>query len=595
MQSIEKRRKGSNTEEQDRTYEGEFMKILLVTLDSKFIHANLAVRYLEKYCRDEFDIEIKEFTINQKQEYILGKILAEKADLICFSSYVWNIEYIKELAYIIKEAVPTVDILCGGPEVSFEIEKFMKAEYFVDYVIFGEGEESFREFLREYHKPAPEFRNIKGLAYREKDKIAINESREPIEILDDINYPYEEDDKFEDKIIYYESSRGCPFSCSFCMSSIERKMRVFSMERVKRDLKRLLNTGARQIKFVDRTFNADYRRSMEIMDFIIKHNTGNMTIHFEITADIINDEFLEYIKNLPVNMFQFEIGVQSLKEETLCEINRRMDVDRLSKVIQEIGSSRNVHIHLDLIAGLPFEGYDDFKKSFDGIHILGAEKVQLGFLKVLKGTKIYEDVQRHGIKYRGTSPYEVICTKYISAEELLKLKNIEELVERYYNEKYFEKSLNHILSNIFTESPFEFYEDFSMYWQREDLYRMSHSRKKLYKILFEYMRDANKTSDEFIWCLKYDYVFNNQFEDLPDYLDRESEDRYKAVKRYLSNDMLFKETYFTEEKIANLFRLVNINNKAVLFIYKDKDNIFNRCETYVVDNYLEEIDYEQKG
>lgn len=575
------------------------MKILLVTLDSKFIHANLAVRYLKNFCKDDgFDIEIKEFTINQKQEYMLGEIFSANADLICFSSYVWNIEYVKELAYIIKEAKKNIKILCGGPEVSFEIERFMRNEPFVDYVIYGEGELTFREFLHEFHKEKPAFKNIKGLAYRENDNIIINCFREAITNLDIIKYPYGENDNFEDKIIYYESSRGCPFSCSFCMSSIDRKMRIFSMERVKKDLTLLLNTKARQVKFVDRTFNADYKRAIEIMDFIVEHNTSNMTIHFEITADIINDEFLNYINKLPVNMFQFEIGVQSLNDKTLAEINRHMDIKKLNNIIEGIEKSRNIHIHLDLIAGLPYEDYDTFKKSFDGIHKLRAEKIQLGFLKVLKGTKIYADINKHEIKYRNVSPYEVICTKYISADELLKLKNIEELVDKYYNEKYFEKSLEYILNNWFAESAFEFYEHFSLYFQQNDLYKLSHSRKRLYKILYDYMKYNDKLTDEFIYCLRYDYVFNNQYEDLPDYLDRDAEDKYKSIKRYLSNDLNFKEKYFKdsgkEDKIVNEFRIVSIGNNAMLFIYKDKNNIFNRCNTYIINDLYEEIDYEQK-
>ncbi len=576
------------------------MKVLLVTLDSKFIHANLAVRYLKKFCKDDdFDIEIKEFTINQKQEYILGEIFSANAELICFSSYVWNIEYIKEIAYIIKEAKNNVRILCGGPEVSFEVEKFMNDQSFIDYVIFGEGELTFREFLLEYQKSCPNLKTIKGLAYRENDKVAINENRELITNLDMINYPYEEDDNFQDKIIYYESSRGCPFCCSFCMSSIDKRMRTFSLDRVKKDLSLLLNTGARQIKFVDRTFNADYKRSMEIMDFIVKHNKNNMTIHFEITADIINDEFLNYVKKLPVNMFQFEIGVQSLNGETLAEINRRMNIQRLNEVVECIESGRNIHIHLDLIAGLPYEGYESFKTSFDGIHKLHAEKIQLGFLKVLKGTKIYEDIKKHEIRYRNVSPYEVICTKYISAEEILKLKNIEEQVDKYYNEKYFESSLGYILKNLFPESAFEFYEDFSVYWQQNNLYKMSHSRKKLYKILFDYVKYNDKLTDEFVYCLRYDYVFNNQQEELPNYLCRDAEDRYKSIKRLLANNSKFKEMYFNEaekdDKIVNEFRIVTIGTDDVLFIYKEKDNIFNRCRTYIINDFLEEMAYEQKG
>ena len=575
------------------------MKVLLVTLDSKFIHANLAVRYLKKFCKDDdFDIEIKEFTINQKQEYILYEIFSADPQIIAFSSYVWNIEIIKGLAYIIKEAKNDIKILCGGPEVSFKTEKFMESEPFVDYVIFGEGELTFREFLLEFQKNSRNFKGIKGLAYRGNDKIVINEARDPIENLDIINFPYEENDDFQNKIIYYESARGCPFCCSFCMSSIDKKTRLFSISRVKNDLKTLLNTKARQIKFVDRTFNADYKRAMEIMKFIVQHNKNNMKIHFEITADIINDEFLKYIKTLPVNMFQFEIGVQSLNDKTLAEINRKMNIQRLNKVVKSIESSKNIHIHLDLIAGLPYEGYESFKRSFDGIYKLHAEKIQLGFLKVLKGTKIYEDAKKHGIRYRNVSPYEVICTKYILADEILKLKNVEELVGKYYNEKYFESTLKYILKNMFPESAFKFYEDLSIYWQKNDLYKMSHSRKELYEIVFDYVKYNNKVTDEFICCLRYDYVFNNQYEELPVYLNKGTEDKYKSAKRFMSNNLKFQEKYFGKErdsrKIINEFRIVDIGNNAVLFIYKDKNNIFNRCRTYTINDFLGEIIYEQK-
>ncbi|MFA9423971.1 MAG: DUF4080 domain-containing protein [Sedimentibacter sp.] len=575
------------------------MKVLLVTLDSKFIHANLAVRYLKKFCtNDNIDIEIKEFTINQKQEYILSEIFSAKADLICFSCYVWNIEFIKELAYIIKEAKNEMQILYGGPEVSFEVEKLMEDEPYVDYVVFGEGEITFREFLHEFIKEYPQYSGIKGLAYRQKKDIHINEERELIFNLDVINYPYEEDDNFEDKIIYYESSRGCPFRCSFCMSSIEKTMRTFSMERVRKDLALLLKTKARQIKFVDRTFNADSKRSMEIINFIIKNNINYMTIHFEITADIITEEFLDFIGTLPVNMFQFEIGVQSLNIETLIEINRHMDIEKLYKIVNTIEKNHNIHIHLDLIAGLPYEDYETFKKSFDGIHLLNAEKIQLGFLKVLKGTKIYEDAEKHAIKYRQLAPYEVICTKYISIDELLKLKDIEELVDKYYNEKYFEKALEYIMNNLFKQSSFEFYDSFSLYWHQNGLYKMAHSRKKLYKIMFDYVEYLNEITAEFTACLRYDYVFNNKNEDIPDYLNRQSEDKYKFIKRQIANDTEFKNKYFNnlkkEEKIVNAFRIVDIQEDTTLFIYKDQDNIFEKCNTYRINEFIEEKDYEQK-
>ena len=562
------------------------MKVLLAAIDSKFIHANLAVRYLKKCC-DEFDIEIKEFTINQKIEYILGEILSSDADIICFSCYIWNVDYINDISYILKEAKNKARILYGGPEASFEIKNMMENNPFIDYIIYGEGEATFKEFLEEIQKLNPNLYKIKGLAFKENGNIVINDGRKLIDNLDDIKYPYDPDDEFDNKIIYYESSRGCPFNCSFCMSSIDKKMRIFSMERVKRDLKMLLNTKARQIKFVDRTFNADYRRSMEIMQYIAENNKNYMTIHFEITADIINDEFLNFIGKMPVNMFQFEIGVQSLNEDTLLEINRRMDKYKLYHVIEEISKNNNIHMHLDLIAGLPCEDYSSFQTSFDGIHMLNAEKIQLGFLKVLKGTKMYEDKDKHRIKYMHKAPYEVISTKYITLTELLKLKNIEELVDKYYNEKYFNNSLKYIIDNIFPDSAFKFYDSFSEYWQKNDLYNKSHSRKKLYKILYDYIEYINKMSNEFASSLKFDYIFNNQYEDIPDYLGRESEDKFKNIKRRLANDGEFKNKYFSpfEGKIINDFRIAEIGEDIILFIYKEKDNIFNRCETYDI-NYL---------
>lgn len=573
------------------------MKILLVTVDSKYIHANLAVRYLRNFLlNDGIDIEIKEFTINQQQDYVLSEILEAEAELICFSCYIWNIEYIKEIAYILKEANPDIKILCGGPEVSFETKRFMEEEPYVDYVITGEGELSFREFLKSFQLPNPVFLEIRGLCFREGDEIIINSPRYPIGNLDIIDYPYNGEDDFTDKIIYYESSRGCPFRCSFCMSSIDKKIRYFSLERVKRDLKLLLSSGARQIKFVDRTFNADYKRAMDIMEYIVSNNPEHITVHFEITADIINDEFLEFLKKMPVNMFQFEIGVQTLNEDTLFEINRNMNMERLFRVIQYIGENKNIHMHLDLIAGLPYEGYESFKKSFNGIHELGAEKIQLGFLKVLKGTKIFYDRDIHEIKYRKTAPYEVISTRYIDIESILKLKKIEELVDRYYNEKYFEKTLDSVIEMHYKDSPFEFYEEFSGFWQRQGLYRVSHGRKKLYEILYGFLRDRGILTESLTDNLRYDYVFNNRNEELPEFLNKDSEEGLKQVKRKLSNDESFKTKYFNEykkeDRIANSFRIVEINRKVILFKYSDKNNIFNRCETFEINP--EDYEYEQQ-
>ena len=575
------------------------MKVLLVAMDSKYIHTNIAIRYLQKSCVVEgINIIIKEFTINQKEEYILDEIITTDSDLICFSCYIWNIEYINKIASILSQTNNHIKILYGGPEVSYNTGKILEEKQFIDYIIFGEGEVTFNEFLNEFIKVEKDFKSIKGLAFRNDKEVVENVKRDLINDLDIINYPYNENETFKDKIIYYESSRGCPFECSFCMSSIEKKVRYFSIDRVKQDLLLLLKTNANQIKFVDRTFNTDWRRSVEIMDFIVQNNINNMTIHLEITVDIIKEPFLKYISTLPVNMFQFEIGVQSLNEKTLVEINRHMNFENFYKNTVSIINYKNVHIHLDLIAGLPEDPYSSFKQSFDSIYKLGADKIQLGFLKLLKGTKIYRDRDKHGIRYRSYAPYEVICTNNISLKEILKLKNIEELVEKYYNEKYFEKSLNYIHKEVFSESFFSFYESFSDYWKHNNLYSTQHNRKKLYNILHDYMINIDKLSNEFICALKYDYISNNRNEELPEYLDKESEANYKIIKRLLAKDASFKQEYFpnasNEENIINYYRIASIDKEVVLFVYDDKENIFNRCKTYIINDLVEEKSNEIK-
>ncbi len=584
------------------------MKTLLVSIDSKFIHSNLALKYIRNYCGDSFDIKLKEFTINQKIEYITDEIISQGADLICFSCYIWNIEYINEIIYILKTANPKLKILLGGPEVSYETKETMEENQFVDYIIYGEGEISFHEFLCAIHENK-ELSSINGLAFRCENEIIINNSREINHDLDKLVSPYENNEKYYDKIIYYESSRGCPYRCAFCMSSIDKSVRFFSLERVKSDLLVLLSTNARQIKFVDRTFNADYKRAMKIMQFIVDNNKNNMTIHFEITADIINDEFLDFLKSMPVNMFQFEIGVQSLNIQTLNEINRKTDINKLIHVINEIKENKNMHMHLDLIAGLPYEDYNTFKMSFNEIHNLYADKLQLGFLKVLKGTKIYNDLEIHDIKYNKKAPYEIIKNKYISYDQILKLKNIEELVDRYYNEKYFDTTIRYVVENYYNNKPFDFYEDFSVYWKNNNLYMAMHNRKKLYEIIYNFAKEKEILSDKLMDNLLYDFVSCNEKEELISIFDKNLEENLRDVKRTIAKDEWFRKEYFNIDdtnvcktnagktnvhKIINDFRLVNISGDIILFIYKSKDNIFERCKTYKINNLINKI-YDREG
>ncbi len=595
------------------------MKTLLVSLDSKFIHSNLAIRYLKSYCADCFDMDTKEFTINQKIELITDQIFSTKAELICFSCYIWNIEFINDIIYILKTANPKLKILLGGPEVSYDIKAFMRNNPLIDFIIYGEGEISLREFLIAI-RDNKDLSTVNGLAYRipkqdnaelndlqasiEDDLIIINKARDINYDLDVLAFPYDYEEKDlmqvndANRIIYYESSRGCPFRCAFCMSSIDKSVRTFSLERVKRDLLILLKTKARQIKFVDRTFNADYKRAMQIMQFIVENNSQYMSIHFEITADIINDEFLEFLKLMPVNMFQFEIGVQSTNEQTLCEINRKTNFERLIYVVNRIKEYKNIHMHLDLIAGLPYEDYESFKLSFNKIHNLYADKLQLGFLKVLKGTKIYENTDVHDIKYSKKAPYEIIRNKYISYEEILKLKNIEELVDRYYNEKYFYNTIMFIMKSFYNDNAFEFYEEFSHYWKRNNLYLAMHNRKKLYEIIYDFAKNKGILTSEFVDNLLYDFVSSNEKEELLSIFDKTNEESLREIKKVIAKNEEFRFKYFGIQdmnyRIINDFRLVKITDDIILFVYKDKENIFERCKSYRINEFLESIEYKEE-
>ncbi|QSX07101.1 DUF4080 domain-containing protein [Sedimentibacter sp. zth1] len=568
------------------------MKTLLVSIDSKFIHSNLALRYIKNYCKSDFDIDIKEFTINQKIEYITDEIINTHSSLICFSCYIWNIEYVNQIVYILKTAKPELKILLGGPEISFEVEKQMKENNLIDFVIYGEGEISFHDFLNVY-EAKKDFSTVKGLAFRKSNQIIVNKPREMLTNLDALISPYNSDETYEDKIVYYESSRGCPFRCSFCMSSIDKSVRVFSMDRVKSDLLYILNAKARQIKFVDRTFNADYKRAMEIMKFIKDNNKNNSSIHFEITADIINDEFLEFLGTMPTNMFQLEIGVQSLNENTLDEINRKTNIDKLIHVVDGIKTNNNMHMHLDLIAGLPYEDYNSFTISFNRIHNLYAEKLQLGFLKVLRGTKIYADIEKHDIKYNIKAPYEIIKNKYLSYEEILRLKNIEELLDKYYNEKYFDLSLEFIIKDFYNNDAFCFYDEFRHYWKENNLYKASHNRKKLYEILYNFIKHENKLTDKLVNNLLIDFVCSNHREELINIFDNRLEEDLRPLKREIAKNKQFREKYFNitdnTTKILNNFRILKIAENIILFVYKDKDNIFERCKTYDITEFANKI------
>lgn len=569
------------------------MKTLLVGINSKFIHSNLAIRYLKEFC-GEFDVHIKEYTINNNLDTAVSDIFLQKPDLVAFSCYIWNIEYILKIASTLKKADISLKILLGGPEVSYDPKKFMENSDAIDYIIFGEGEETLREFLDKINKDELLY-EVDGLAFRQGEEIIVNKDRNLIQNLDDIKFPYiNELDDLRGKMVYYESSRGCPFNCQYCLSSTIHGVRNFSIERVKNDLERLINAGVSQIKFVDRTFNCNKLRTVEIFKYLIELNP-NVNFHFEITAELLDDEIIELLSMVPKELFQFEIGVQSTNAETLDIVSRQSSFGKLAEVVKKINMQGNIHIHLDLIAGLPAEDYERFKISFNDVYKLKPQMLQLGFLKLLRGAGLRRRAAEWDIKYRNYPPYEVISTKDITFDEMLKLKHLEDILEKYYNSGKFNKSLSFIISQQYS-SPFKFYEEFSQYWRVKGLLDKSHSLNSLYTIVAEFYKLNFENFEVFNEVLKFDYLINAKNYILPEEILRiENNALRPALFEFLSSDNLkliissysdFPAKEVIKRVHAEIFEYDIIQESipkekvVLLFDYGDKGKIFHIPEVY---------------
>ena len=423
------------------------MNILLTAINAKYIHSNLAV-YSLRACAGEYRdaVELAEYTINNQKDYILEELYKRKPDVLCFSCYIWNIDYVTDIAREYKKLCPSVPIWVGGPEVSYEVETFLRENPYIDGVMIGEGEDTFRELCAYYHAN-PDMDNvnafkkladISGIAFRDDNGSVIFTPARPIKNMSEIPFCYDTLDDFSNRIIYYESSRGCPFSCSYCLSSVDKTLRFRDTRIVKRELKFFIDQKVPQIKFVDRTFNCNHAHAMELWRFIKANDNGVTNFHFEISADLLNQEELELISDMRPRLIQLEIGVQSTNEVTIKEIHRTMKLERLKEVVRLIQSGNNIHEHLDLIAGLPYEDYDSFGRSFDEIYELKPNQLQLGFLKVLKGSYMFEHAAEYGIVYHDKPPYEVMSTKWLSFDDVIKIKRVEDMLEVYYNSGQFE-------------------------------------------------------------------------------------------------------------------------------------------------------------
>ncbi len=475
------------------------MKYLLVGINSKYSHTNLAIRLLKAYCKDD-NVKITEYTINEPKEQVLSRIISENADAIFFSCYIWNIEYIKTLCSDLKK-VTNAKIIFGGPEVSFNAKDVMKECPFLDACIIGEGEITFSELI----KNNLDFENTYGVIFKNPE-IKENKPRALISDISEIPFPYTEEEikKLDGKLIYYETARGCPFNCSYCMSSTVKGVRYRDLELVKRELKFFVQNNVKIVKLTDRTFNADIKRFGEILKYLIEIK-GNTTFHFEISAHILNDGIFGILEKAPKGLFQFEIGVQSTNEKTICEIKRKTDFEKLKKEVLRIKELGNIHIHLDLIAGLPYEDFESFKKSFNDVFALRPDMLQLGFLKLLHGTKIRSEEEKHQYIYSDFPPYEVLGNKYITYTELLILKNVEDIVDKFYNSGAFLNSLEFLLKGY--KSAFDMFYKISEYFKERGLFLMSHSKNALFDILADFAREE-KTDEVFFDILKLDFLIS---------------------------------------------------------------------------------------
>jgi len=472
--------------------------ILLVAINAKYIHSNLAVYSLSTYARHkDIKVTIAEYTINQQPDSILADIYSQKPDVLCLSCYIWNIRFIRELTTEFHKICPDIPIWLGGPEVSYDTEQFLTKNAQITGIIIGEGEESFYRLCRAYTNCSctdsdvtKDLTNIDGIAWRNQDNTIHTNEKNTLLSMDDLPFAYEDLTKFENRIIYYESSRGCPFSCSYCLSSVDKCLRLRSLNLVYPELQFFLDNNVPQVKFVDRTFNCDHNHSLGIWKYIKEHDNGITNFHFEISADLLNDEEIELLRSMRPGLVQLEIGVQTTNPVTLKEIRRYMSLEKITDSFKQIQKMGNIHQHLDLIAGLPFEDYTSFINSFDEIYKLKSNQLQLGFLKVLKGSYMHTMANEYALTYRDTPPYEVLSTKWISYEELLKIKSVEEMLEIHYNSGQFLTALN-VLENCFN-SPFEMYLKLAEYYNKKGYTNPSYTRVTRTEIFYDFALTIDK-------------------------------------------------------------------------------------------------------
>lgn len=581
------------------------MDILLTAINAKYIHSNLAVYSLRAYAagkceRYKEEIGIAEYTINQPLDQILMDLYKRKPEVLCFSCYLWNIEYVEQLITELGKIMPQTDIWLGGPEVSYHASHMLEQFPQVYGIMRGEGEETFLELAEFYHNNSgkkPEqcekvqrLKEIVGITFRDGEEIIETADRNVMD-LSKVPFVYEDLDVFKNKIIYYESSRGCPFSCSYCLSSIDKCLRFRDLELVKKELQFFIDHEIPQVKFVDRTFNCKHSHSMEIWSYIKEHDKGKTNFHFEVAADLLNEEELNLISTMRPGLIQLEIGVQSTNEQTIKEIHRTMKFSQVTEVVNRVHAAKNIHQHLDLIAGLPFEDYNSFHKSFCDVYALRPEQLQLGFLKVLKGSYMEEKTKDYELLYQNRPPYEVLSTKWLPYSDVIRLKGLEEMVEVYYNSRQFEHTME-LLEQVFGDS-FVMFEEMSNYYEEHGYYGVNHNRVARYEILYAFIKEVALvqyetllTEEQFRQTLVMDLYLRENMKNRPafagdslvskeverTFYDTEAEE-HQYLKGYEKYD---------KRQLRKMTHLENIDGHLILFDYQNRNPLTNQATTYKV-------------
>ena len=542
------------------------MKILLAACNAKYIHSNLAVYDLQAYASEYADhIILKEYTIIQQKDDIMRDIYLEHPDVVCVSCYIWNLSFVKELMADLTKILPDADFWAGGPEVSYDAEKFLTENPEFKGVMAGEGEETFRELAGYYVEKDPQnLKDMTGVCYRDGDQIIHNGWRQIMD-LSKIPFIYKDLSDFKNRIIYYESSRGCPFSCSYCLSSIDKKLRFRDTEMVKKELQFFIDNKVPQVKFVDRTFNCKHDHAMAIWKYINEHDNGVTNFHFEISADLLREEELQEMSTMRPGLIQLEIGVQSTNPDTIKAIHRTMDFGKLKGIVERIHSFGNIHQHLDLIAGLPYEDYDSFRHSFNDVYALKPQQLQLGFLKVLKGSHMMEMCQEYGIVYKTREPYEVLSTKWLDYDHVLKLKTVENMVEVYYNSGQFQNTLEY-LEGFFPDA-FSIYERLGNFYMEKGYGDVSHTRMRRYEILLEFLENVPEISQDRVKDrMGYDLYLRENLKSRPGFTKDQ-----KPFERQIWD-------FRKREKVAkNAHVEVFADGTVLLFDYADRDPLTNNA------------------